>query len=158
MDKREAPSKKRGHLIPAAFIADIVFCIMILVLLTISFIAAYDRPTLISRTLVKVISLLSSFIGFLLVAVLLMKMDYFGSSLSRAVSFLNISSVGGIIHSICAIALIFFQTTTWGMLPIMSGTIYRNYGYVHLINAICYFVLFICFFICLRPSASKKRN
>jgi hypothetical protein len=156
MDKKEAARKKRLRQISVVFIADIIFCLIILALITISFISAYDRPTLISRTLVKVISLLSSFIGFLVVTFLLVKMEYFGSSLSKAILFLYISSIGGIIHLILALALIFFQTTTWGLLPVMSGYIYREYGYAHLINAICYIIMFVYFIRCLRPSISKK--
>ena len=67
MGKERSTRKKRDHLISAIFITDIAFCMIILVLLTISFIAAYDRPTLISRTSVKVISLISTFTGFLVV-------------------------------------------------------------------------------------------
>lgn len=157
MKTGEKRRRKGMQPISAFFLADITVCLMILALLTVSFISAYDRPALISRTLVKVICLLSSSIGFTVAGILIKELEYFGGSVSGAVSYLNITASGGVIHSFCAVALIYFQTSTWGMLPVMSGTIYRNYGYVHLINGIFYFVLFFGFLICIRPSSGRKK-
>jgi ABC-type polysaccharide/polyol phosphate export permease len=63
--------------------------------------------------------------------------------------------MGGVLHLICALALMFYYATSWGVLLIVLGHIYRDYGYVQLANAVFYLGLFVYFIGCLKPQTVK---
>lgn len=133
---------------------DIILCMFILVLLGVS-LHPYYQVDIYVNEYVEQVSLISSAIGFVLVAVLLLTINYFGSSFRSSVIFLKICGRNGIFHLICALALIFYYATSWGMLQIIIGHIYRDYGYIQLVNALFYFALFGYFIRSLHPRTAK---
>jgi hypothetical protein len=128
---------------------------IILALLALAIGPSNLQATIFYYQYVETISILSSSVGFFLAAVFLLKIGYFGSSFQGAVLFIKICVLSGLFHFICAIALILFYATSWGVLPIIVGNLYREYGYVQFINSLFYFGLFIYFLRCLTPSVSK---
>lgn len=154
MDEHRSPQKKTRLFILTVFVVDIIFCTIILILLAISLHQNY-QPEIYHNKYVERISLASSVIGFFLAIVLLLKIQYFGSTFRGALLFLQICILGGVLHLICALALFFYYATSWGMLLIVLGHIYRDYGYLQFACALFYLGIFVYFIGRLRPSASK---
>ena len=154
MNEYRSPHKKTQLFVLATFIVDIILCMIILILLAISLHQSY-QGRIYHEKYVEHISILSSSIGFFLAAVLSLKRTYFGSSFQGALLFLKICILGGLFHIICALALIFYFASHQGWLQIILGFIYRDYGYVQLINALFYLVLFVYFLRGLSPSTGK---
>lgn len=154
MGVRGLTNKKAQLFVLIISILDIVLCMIILALLGVSLHPSYQGE-IYHNKFVEQISLLSSSIGFFLAAVLLLKTRYFQSSFQGVLFFLKVCFLGGLFHLICALALIFYYATSYGYLLVVLGHIYRDYGYLQLINAMFYFGLFVYFLRCLSPSPSK---
>jgi hypothetical protein len=154
--KRPKPNIKKGHLIvQSIFGFDILLCLAVFTLFTLLFYSGKLQGQIISYEIIEQFSLPSSIIGFCLAVILFLNINYFGSTFRGTFLFLKISIVDGIVHLVCAFALILYRATSVGMLPIDLGHIYRDYGYIHLANAISFFALFGYFLLSIRPLSSK---
>ena len=154
MDEQGFRDIKKPLFVLAIFISDIILCMAILILLFISLHQSY-QGLIYSNKFVEQISLGSSSVGFFLGIVLLWNRKYFVLPFRGTFSFLQICMISGLFHLICALALIFYFASSYGHLMIILGHIYREYGYLQLINAAFYFGLFVYFIRCLRPLPSK---
>ncbi len=154
MGKKKLAKQNGRSYIFAIYVLDVVLCVLILGLLFMALNQNY-QGTIYSNESVEHLSITSSLVGFLLAAVLLLKIGYFKSSLPGAWIFLRICFISGLLHLVCALALIFYFASSYGYLLIVRGYIYREYGYIHLTNAILYFVLFGYFIMTIRQSAKK---
>ena len=158
MIKRPKPHIKKGHLIvQSIFGFDILLCLAVFTLFTLLFTSGNLQAQIISYEIIEQFSLPSSIIGFCLAVILFLNINYFGSTFKGAFLFLKISIVDGIVHLVCAFALILYRATSVGMLLIDLGYIYREYGYIHLANAILLFVLFGYFLLRLRPLSARSK-
>ena len=144
MIHRKLPRGRKHYLIPAVFTADITLCLTILILLFIALHQSY-QGWIYRYKIVEVTSLISSLIGFYLAAGLLLVKKFFGASFPRGMKPQKICIRGGLFHLACAMALFFYFASSYGHLMIVLGHIYRNYGYVQLINAIFLFAMFVYF-------------
>lgn len=154
MDEQGFRDINKPLFVLAIFISDIILCMAILILLFISLHQSF-QGVIYSNKFVEQISLGSSSVGFFLGIILLWNRKYFVLPFRGTFSFLQICMISGLFHLICALALIFYFASSYGYLMIILGNIYREYGYLQLINAAFYFGLFAYFIRCLRPSPSK---
>jgi hypothetical protein len=122
---------------------------------TLLFASSKLQGHIISDEIIEQFSLPSSIIGFCLAVILFLNVNYFSSTFKGTFLFLKISMVDGIVHLVCALALILYRATSMGMLPIDLGHIYREYGYIHLANAILFFVLVGYFVLSIGLISSK---
>ncbi len=150
--------RKSQLLIQAILIIDIIFCLTLLGLLFLSLGPSNLQVEIYYHNYVENISIVSSIIGFFLAGALLLKMRFLGPSFRVAALCLQICIIAGLLHLICALAMIFYYATSWGMLPIILGYIYREYGYIQLVNAVLFFGLFVYFIRCLRPPSKKGKK
>jgi hypothetical protein len=155
MGKVKSPRKNGPSFIYAIYVLDVVTCVLILGMLFMALNQSY-QGTIYSNESVEHLSLTSSFVGFLLAAGLIMKIGYFKSSLPGAYIFLRICFISGILHLICALALIFYFASSYGYLMIVLGHIYRDYGYLQLINAVFLLGMFLYFILYIRSSTRKQ--
>jgi hypothetical protein len=132
-----------------------LLCLAVFTFFTLLFASGYLQAHIISYEIIEQFSLPSSIVGFCLALILFLNINYFGSTFKGAFLFLMITMVDGIVHLVCAFALILYRATSFGMLLIDLGHIYREYGYIHLANAILFFVLFGYFLLSILPLSSK---
>ena len=154
MDEQGFHDIKKPLFVLAIFISDIILCMAILILLFVSLHQSY-QGVIYSNKYVEQISLVSSSVGFFLGIILLWNRKYFIFPFRGTFSFLQMCMISGLFHLICALALIFYFASSSGYLMIVLGHIYREYGYLQLINATFYFGLFVYFIRCLKPLPSK---
>lgn len=144
MDQLDLLNKKVILTLQTFFFIDIIFCIAVLMLLGIALNQSYQGE-IYSNNYVERLSLVSSVIGFGLGVFLLLKISYFSSSPQFAALILKNCVKSGLAHFICALALIFYFASSYGYLMIILGHIYRNYGYLQLVNAFFYFCVIVYF-------------
>ena len=146
------PRIKIGHLIvQIIFGIDMLLCLAVFTFFTLLFASGNLQAHIISFEVIEQFSLPSSIIGFCLAILLFLNVNYFSSTFKGTFLFLRISMIDGIAHLVCAFALLLYRATSIDMLPIDLGYIYRDYGYIHLGNAILFFVLFGNFILSIRP-------
>jgi len=123
---------------------DIILCLVLILLLIYHFIIGYSG-TIIHDRYIERISILSSSVGFFLAALFLLGMNKFKSSFQLSSLFARMNWKSGILHLICSLILILYYINHVGAMQVVLGHIYRDYGYVHLINAVPFFWLFAYF-------------
>lgn len=134
-----------------------LLCLAVFTFFTLLFASSNLQGHIISDEIIEQFSLPSSIIGFCLAVILFLNINYFSSTFKGTFLFLKISIVDGIVHLVCAFALILYRATSMGMLLIDLGHIYREYGYIHLANAILFFVLFGYFLFSIRPLSARSK-
>ena len=155
MNQHKSIYRKADLIILSIFGLDIIFCTVILTLLAMALAPSNLQAHIFANEYVERISIISSSIGFLMAAILLLRILYTKSSFHGILLLLKPCLFAGLFHFICALALIFFYATSWGLLPIVVGYLYREYGYVQLINAVIYFGIFFYFMGFPSPSTNN---
>jgi hypothetical protein len=134
-----------------------LLCLAVFTFFTLLFASGKLQGQIVSQEIIEQFSLPSSIVGFCLAVLLFLNINYFSSTFKGTFLFLKISMVEAVVHLVCAFALILYRATSVGMLPIDLGHIYREYGYIHIANAILFFVLFGYFLLSIRPISSKAQ-
>jgi hypothetical protein len=136
--------KKADIVTNMLFTVDILLCVIIMILLAISLHQNY-QGRIYKNEYVERISLLSSAVGLFLAFVISFRLISSRSGIAKSFLLMRMCLIGGIFHFICALSLIYYYATWYGYLPIIVGHVYREYGYIQLINALFYFGIFAYF-------------